>query len=80
MVLDRRTKLGWSQTELAQRVIDNGMPCTLNVVSAVENGKRSVTVYEAAHLAFALGYPLEAILDGIQLGGQERGMRIAERG
>lgn len=54
LIYDERTRHGWSQTELAERASEHGMPSSVSLISAVETGKRSVTLYEAGCLMVSL--------------------------
>src|SRR5699024_11720793 len=62
--LDRRTRLGWTQAQLAVALSDGGVPgMSGTAVGRMETGQRSVRLSEGPVLAAVLGFPLHELVD-----------------
>jgi transcriptional regulator with XRE-family HTH domain len=63
-VREERSRLGWSQEELAKRLTDNGIPIYNSTVAKIENERkpRAVRLGEAAALADLFGVTLDSML------------------
>jgi transcriptional regulator with XRE-family HTH domain len=68
-----RLELGWSQEQLARRMLDAGLPWTRDTVASVER-RRSLTLEEAVAVAFVLRKSIPELLvhDGCVRVGRSR--------
>ena len=73
----RREARGLSQSELARRMQQAGLPdATQVLVSRIESGKRSIRLAEARAVARALDVPLEELADPAGIGARLTGLRL----
>ncbi len=57
-----RSRRGWTQQELADRMADLGEPINRSGIARLENGERKVSLDEAVAFAIALGVPPYALV------------------
>lgn len=57
-IVEIRTRLGWSQSDLAREVGKDRQ-----AIEKLENGRVNPTIYSLAEIAKALGVPLKDLVD-----------------